>query len=81
MENLHKLIEKTVILSNGITYQIVWITKLNEKNIVYLINIYDFSDIIFCEITTDGILRVINDKNELLQLISKINGEITIFAY
>lgn len=81
MENLHKLIEKTVILSNGNTYQIVWITKLNEKNIVYLININDFSDIIFCEITTDGILKVIKDKNELLQLISKINGEINIFAY
>ena len=75
-----KLIDKVVQLDNDKHYQIIWSTVVEERTFLYLLNINDLSDLLFCEKKSESELEEIKDKEFLRKVILSITKEINIFV-
>lgn len=75
-----ELYEKIIELENQNTYNIIWVSNYKSKKYAYLLNLKDYSDLLFCELMGNNILRKITEKEELLEVINQINWEIITFA-
>ena len=72
---------KVVLLDNDRHYQVIWSTELEGRRILYLLNINDFSEPLFCEKVSDGCLAEIKDRAFLQRVILSIAKEVNTFVY
>ena len=75
-----ELVGKVVLLDNDNYYQIIWSTKIENRRFLYLLNINDFSDPLFCEKKSEEDLEEIKDKDFLKKVILSITKEINTFV-
>ena len=73
------IINKTVLLDNNAIYKIVYSISLSDREIFYLININDFSDLKFCYKVGDDEYEEIRDKDELKTIVKELNKSVNMF--
>lgn len=73
------IIDKNVLLDNNSLYKIVYSITLSDREVYYLININDFSDLKFCYKVGDDEFEEICDKEELKTIVKELNGNVNMF--
>ena len=76
----NEIIGKVLLLDNNKYYQVIWCKEIEGRLFVYLLNINDFSDPLFCEKISDEYLKDITDKEFLKKVILTISKEIRTFV-
>ena len=74
-----RIINRNVLLDNDSTYKIAYSISLSDKDIYYLINIDDFSDLKFCYMVGDDEFEEIRDKEELKTIVAELNRNVNMF--
>ena len=72
------IINKCVMLDNNMIYKIVYSISLLDRDIYYLINIKDFSDLKFCYMVGSNEFEEIRDIDELKEIVKKLCKNINI---
>ena len=72
---------KVVLLDNNKYYQVIWGSKIESRRVLYLLNINDFSEPLFCEMVSDAELDEIKDREFLQRVILSITKEINTFVF
>lgn len=78
MDNF-RIIDRMVMLDNNSTYKIVYSISLLDRDVYYLINIDDFSDIKFCYMVDSDEFEEIRDKEELKTIVTELNRSVNMF--
>ena len=73
------IVNKTVLLDNNSIYKIAYSISLSDREIYYLININDFSDLKFCYKIGDDEFEEIRDKDELKMIVKELNKSVNMF--
>jgi len=73
------IVNKTVLLDNNSIYKIAYSISLSDREIYYLININDFSDLKFCYKIGDDEFEEIRDKDELKTIVRELNKSVNMF--
>ena len=74
-----RIINKNVLLDNNSIYKIVYSISLSDKEVYYLINVDDFSDIKFCYMYGENEFEEIRDKEELKAITKELSKNVNLF--
>ena len=71
---------KVLQLDNNKSYQVIWVEEIDGRTFVYLLNVNDCSDPLFCERMSDAVLEEIKDREFLKKVILTIAKDVNTFA-
>ena len=67
------IINKNILFDNNAVYNIAYsITMPDDRDVYYLINVNDFSDIKFCHLVESDEYEEIFDKEELKEIVGEL---------
>lgn len=73
---MKKIEEKRTLLINKHRYQIVWNYQLFDDMYLYMINVKDYSDILFIKMVPSGEVSIVTEPDMLAYLIKEMSGQI-----
>ena len=68
---------EVLTLSDNKKYSVVYVTELNSKNYVYLIDQDDYTNTMFCEFDNDDGLEEVIEPEIIEQLLIQFKGDTT----
>jgi hypothetical protein len=75
-----KMVGKVLQLDNNKSYQVIWAEEIDGRTFLYLLNVNDCSDPLFCERISDSYLEEINDQEFLRKVILTVAKDVNTFV-
>ena len=70
---------KIIITEDNKEYQVIWVSNINSQKCLYILNVNDYSDILFAKVIDNNALDIIIDKEEIISLVRIMNKEMNLF--